>query len=133
MATIIEEHVRMVEAVVDGDRLLVDPVDLPAALGWQLKPEGLCRDDECVPVRDRDALFVGDRLDVAAVAAALGRRAVVDAAAAMAAIALPSEGRRRALDEQQAPSFTLDDLDGEPHTLEEFRGRKKLLFAFASW
>lgn len=123
----------MVEAVVDGDRLLVDPVDLPAALGWQLKPEGLCRDDECVPVRDRDALFVGDRLDVAAVAAALGRRAVVDAAAAMAAIALPSEGRRRALDEQQAPSFTLDDLDGEPHTLEEFRGRKKLLFAFASW
>lgn len=133
MATIIDEHVRTIEAEVDGDRLLVQPADLPAALGWELKPEGLCQADVCVPLRDRDALFVGDRLDVAAVAAALGRPAVVDAAAEIAAIALPNESRRRALDEQQAPPFTLDDLDGHPHSLDEFRGRKKLLFAFASW
>src|SRR3954447_5398980 len=133
MATIIDEHVRTVEAEVEGDRLLVLPADLPVALGWELKPEGLCQGDVCVPVRDRDALFAGERLDVAAVAAALGRSAVVDGAAAIAAIALPSESRRRALDEQQSPPFTLDDLEGHPHSFDEFRGRKKLLFAFASW
>jgi len=133
MATIIDDQVRTVDAVVEGDRLLVEPADLPTALGWELKPEGLCQADVCVPVRDRDALFVDGRLDVAAVAAALGRIAVVDPAAEVAAIALPGEGRRRGLDEQQAPSFTLDDLDGHAHSLEEFRGRKKLLFAFASW
>ena len=36
----------------DGERLLVRAADLPAATGWERKPEGLCRGDECVPVRD---------------------------------------------------------------------------------
>jgi hypothetical protein len=133
MATIITEETHTVDASVDDGRLLIDPSDLPDALGWELKPEGLCRDDICVPVRDRSALFVGDRVDVAAVANALGRPAVVDAAAALAAIALPSEERRRALNEQHAPAFTLPDLDGTPHSLEEWQGRKKLLVAFSSW
>ena len=124
MATIITDEAREVDAVVDGERLLIDPSDLPAAMGWELKPEGLCRDDVCVPVRDRDALFVGDRLDVAAVAGALHRPSVVDAEAGVVAIALPSEERRRALNDQHAPSFTLSDLDGTPHSLEEWHGRR---------
>jgi hypothetical protein len=102
-------------------------------VGWELKPEGLCRDDACVPVRDRDALFADGFLDIAAVARVLRRSVVVDAAAAVVAIALSGEQRRRALDESRAPAFTLDDLDGKPHSLEEFRGRKKLLIAFSSW
>jgi hypothetical protein len=133
MATIITEEARTVDASVDDGRLLIDPSELENALGWELKPEGLCRDDVCVPVRDRGALFVGDRLDVAAVAGALGRPAVVDGNAGVAAIALPSEERRRALTEQHAPPFTLPDLDGSAHFLEEWRGRKKLLVAFSTW
>jgi hypothetical protein len=133
MATIITEEVHDVAGVLDGDRVLIEPDALPSVLGWELKPEGLCRDDVCVPVRDRDALFVGDRLDVAEVAKALQRPVVVDAAAGMVAVALPSEERRRALTDRHAPPFTLPDLDGTPHSLAEWRGRKKLLFAFASW
>jgi hypothetical protein len=87
----------------------------------------------CIPVRDRAALFVGDDLDLSAVAAALGRPAVVDSAAGIAAVAMDSEGRRQALDSLRAPSFVLDDLDGHPHRLEEWHGHKKLLVAFASW
>jgi|SRR5947209_2552485 len=132
-ATIISDDVRTVEATSADGRLLVAPERLVEALGWELKPQGLCRDDVCVPVRDQAALFRGEDLDLSAVAAALGRPAVVDAAAGMAAVAMDADGRRQALDSLHAPSFVLDDLDGGPHPLEEWLGRKKLLVAFASW
>jgi hypothetical protein len=119
--------------VVDGERALIDPAALTDALGWELKPEGLCRHDVCVPVRDRAALFSGDRLDVVAVARALHRPAVLDAAAGIVAVALPGEERRRALQERHAPAFTLPDLDGNLHSLDEWSGQKKLLFAWATW
>ncbi len=35
---------------------LVDAGSLPELIGWELKPEGLCRDEQCVIVNDRDAL-----------------------------------------------------------------------------
>ena len=133
MATVITDDVSEVDADVTEGRILIEPARLPDAIGWQLKDEGLCRDDVCVPVRDRTRLFAGDRLDVAAVAGALGRPVVLDAAHAVVAIALPSEERRRALREQQAPPFTLPDLDGRLHSLEEWRDRKKLLVAFSTW
>jgi hypothetical protein len=87
----------------------------------------------CVPVRDRGSLFDDEALDLAAVATALGRLVVVDADAGLAAVSLGSEQRRQVLDGLQAPGFTLPDLDGTPHRLEEWRGTKKLLVAFASW
>jgi hypothetical protein len=132
-ATIISDDERTVDATPAEGRLLVAPERLVDALGWELKPQGLCRDDVCVPVRDRAALFVGDDLDLSAVAAALGRQAVVDPAAGIAAVAMDAGGRRQALDSLRAPGFVLDDLDGHPHRLEEWRGLKKLLVAFASW
>jgi hypothetical protein len=132
--TVIGEAVRSVPGVVTGDgRVTVAAEHLVDAIGWQLKPEGLCRDDMCVPVRDRDALSAGDGIDLAAVATALGRQVVVDEESAIVAVALDAEARRRALTALDAPSFTLDDLAGSPHRLEEWRGRKKLLVAFASW
>jgi hypothetical protein len=131
--TIISDEIRTVDATVRGGRLLIAPSQLRDGLGWDLKPEGLCRDDTCVPVRDAAALFVGDEVDVGAVAAALGRPAVVDADAGIATMAFDAERRHEALDALHAPDFSLNDLDGQPHHLEEWRGRKKLLIAFASW
>jgi hypothetical protein len=131
--TIIGEDARTVDATISGDRVLVAPEVLPAAIGWELKPQGLCRGDTCVPVRDRSALFADDRLDLAAVAGALGRPVVVDAAAALAAIGLDAEQRHAALQTLHAAPFTLPDLDGQPHELAEWRGQKRLLHAFSSW
>jgi peroxiredoxin len=133
--TVISDRVTDVDGVVDRDReaILVDAVDLPAALGWELKPTGLCRGDVCVPVRDTDALRVGDRLDVAAVAGAVGQASVVDLDSGIVAVALPAELRRRALDDLEAPDFTLPDLDGALHHSSEWSGRKRLLVTFSSW
>ena len=132
-ATIVTDETFSLDAVFDGARVLIDPAALPDALGWELKAEGLCRDNVCVPVRNRDALFVGERVDIAAVARALGRPAVVDAGARIVAIALPREGRTAALREHHAPAFTLPDLDGNDRTLADWYGTKKLLVAFATW
>ena len=131
--TVIAEDTTTVDGQIDGARVLVSPSSLTTALGWTLKPEGLCRDDVCVPVRDRDALRSGDLLDVAAVASALGRQSVVDPGAGLVAVALGTEQRRAALQMLVAPDFELPDLDGTPHRLSEWRGRKRLLHAFSSW
>jgi hypothetical protein len=131
--SVVTDDVVEVDASVDGGRVLVEPIVLPAALGWELKAEGLCRDDVCVPVRDRTTIVVGDRVDLVGAAAALGRRSVVDVDAGLVAIALPSESRRQAIAGSAAPSFTLPDLDGMDHSLEEWVADKKLLVAFSSW
>jgi len=133
--TIITDRVASVDAVVDTSRdtFLVDPALLCEALGWDLKPTGLCRGDTCVPVRDMDALWVGELLDLRAVAAAVRQPSVVDLDAGIMAVALSAELRRAALADLEAPPFTLPDLDGVPHSLEEWAGRKKLLVTFSSW
>ncbi len=131
--TIITDEERAAEGSVDRGRILLDPAHLPATVGWELKPEGLCQGLVCVPVADRGALFVDHLVDVGAVAAALGRQVVIDAGTGVAAVALPAEERRRALEALEAPPFTLPDLDGLARDLDEWRGRKRLLLAFSSW
>ena len=132
--TIIDSEARTVEATPDRGRgtFLIDPDGLPEALGWELKPSGLCQEHACVPV-DVGSLQVGGQLDLVAVAAALGRPAVVDLDAGLMAVALPAELRRRALEELKAPAFELPDVDGKLHALSEWAGQKKALVTFSSW
>ncbi len=112
----------------DRRATLIDPAAPGAerALGWERKPEGLCRADVCIPVP-------AGPLDLAAVAAALHRPLVIDDAAGVAAIGASSMQRGTALHSGMAPDFTLNDLAGHPWTLSQFRGRKVALYAYASW
>jgi peroxiredoxin len=41
--------------------------------------------------------------------------------------------RRAAMASLQAPDFGLPDLDGRRHRLSDYRGKKVLLAAWASW
>ena len=133
--TVLTDRVATVDGEADPDRqtFLVDPAELSTALGWELKPAGLCLGDTCVPIRDVDVLRVGERIDLSAVADAVRQPSVVDLEAGMMAVALPAELRRRALRDLDAPDFTLPDLDGVPHSLSEWAGRKRLLVTFSSW
>ncbi len=114
-------------------RPLVEPDALSAAIGWTLKPEGLCRDDMCVPVRDRSAMQVGDKVDLAVAADALDRPTLVDPDTSAVVLGQPNATRQAALRDRQAPDFTFADLDGVDRSLSDYAGKKRLLVAFSSW
>jgi hypothetical protein len=133
IVTVINEEAREVSGgVVDG-RVLIDAEELVTAIDWELKPEGICRGDVCVPVKDAQSLHIGDQVDLLAVSQALGRPTVVDSELGVIAVGLASEERKRALDGLVAAPFTLPDLDGNLYELEQWSGRKRLLVAFSTW
>ena len=119
-----------VPASTDGDRVRIAPEDLRDALGWELKPQGLCKDDRCIPLPSSAA---GDGLDLATLADLLGRPLALDLAERAACLGVAAAERARDLTSLDAPDFTLPDLDGRAHSLAGFRGKKILLVAFASW
>jgi hypothetical protein len=115
------------EATVDAaDGLWLTGPDAERAIGWTLKPEGMCRDDLCVPTPVRDG-----RVDVAAFWSSLGRPAA--RAGDVLALGAGAEQRNDALAGLMAPDFTLPDVDGVPHMLSALRGKKVLLCTWASW
>ena len=131
--TVLTERVTTVEATWDDARPLVAVETLPDLVGWELKAEGLCRADACVPLSDRAVVKRPGGVDLVAAAAALGRLVVVDVDAGLAVVSAPADERHRALYDRIAPDFTLPDLDGTPCSLSDWSGRKRLLVAFASW
>jgi hypothetical protein len=134
MLTLIDDG-RVVElpARFAADSVRLQPADVAAALGWELKPEGLCHGGVCIPVRDAADLVSVDGVDLAALARALGRPLALDVGERVAYLGAPAAERSAQLASLQAPQFTLPDLAGRRHSLSDYRGRKVLLVAYASW
>ncbi len=124
--TLIDEREAVVDATIDGDCVSVSPDDFTRATGWELKPEGLCRGEVCVPTHALDP----SSIDLAAAASALHRSFVVSVDGGVAAFAGDpmSIGMRASIDELELP-----DLDGNTVRMSDFAGRKRLLIAWASW
>lgn len=134
MFTIIENGTpREVDARVSGGRVYLAPAALQSALGWELHDGALCKDTMCVPVPAGAALETADGLDLAEVARVLLRPLALDAEEGAAFLGTAADDRRRSLQSLEAPDFSLPDLSGRRHSLSEYRGRKVLLVAYASW
>lgn len=122
-----------------GDDLWISAGELPAVSGWELKPEGICRDEICVPVPpDRAASLVerkdgGSAVNLAEFARYMGQPYARDAAGSVWCFGTPSEEQRAALESLDAPDFALPDLGGAVHRLSDLRGKKVLLALWASW
>lgn len=127
------DRVAAVRARVDGESVRIAPAALKDATGWELKPEGLCQGDVCVPVRDREALANDRGVDLAAFARLLDRPLALDVAQRAAALGTSAADRGAQLATGEAPDFTLPDLNGVRHTLSTHRGKKALLIVYASW
>ena len=111
----------------------IAPDALARATGWELRDEGLCCGDVCVPVRDRAALAADDGVSLDGFARALGRAVATDPAARMAVLGEAATGTSPDGDGLVAPGFTLPDVEGRPVSLADFAGRKRLLVFWSSW
>lgn len=102
--------------------------EFEAGTGWQLKAEGACQGDICIPLSEP----AGDVVDVARVADDLGMPLVAAPEHELWALGPASIGSR-ALATAQAPDLRLPDVDGHEFRLSSLRGQKVLLFAWAPY
>ena len=107
------------------DRLDIGPDEFAAGTGWELKPEGACKGEVCVP------LPAGE-FDLAATASRLGMAIVADESGDRWAIGPESLGDR-ALVTAEAPELTLNDIDGGEWRLSTLRGQKVVIVSWAPY
>lgn len=124
-------------ASADRDRLWIPLDELERSTGWTAKPEGLCRDEVCVPVpaaRKAEWIDAGGRLDFAAFAAHLGHAITRDEDRGIWSFGPPADrGVASGAGPVMAPDVRLPDLDGALHALSDHRGKKVLLYCWSSW
>lgn len=106
--------------------MTVPALEFERQTGWELKPEGACRGDVCIPLPAPP----GGLVDLAQLAESLRMPLVHDAEAGLWALG-PQAGP--VLDSALAPDFTLPDRRGGSVSLGELRGRKVLVVAWAPW
>jgi hypothetical protein len=97
--------------------------------GWQIKPEGACKGDICIPLPGE---LQGDELDVRALASAMGLPLAEDEEFGLLAIGPEAVGAR-ALSSARAPELELPDLDGKLFKLSSLRGQKIIVYAWAPY
>ncbi len=99
-----------------------------AGTGWQLKPEGACKGDVCIPLNPVPA----ETVDVATVAEQMGLPLVEEKTHQLWALGPESIGGR-ALTTAEAPEMCLPDLDGNAFHLSSLKGKKVLVFFWAPY
>ena len=103
----------------------ITPDAFAEGTGWQVKPQGACKAEVCVPLA-RTGGF-----DLRATAERLGMAMAHDEASGLWALGPESLGT--ALVSAEAPELVLDDVDGRPFRLSSLRGQKVALVAWAPY
>jgi hypothetical protein len=122
-------------ADIDSHACWLDSIDLREATGFELKPEGLCRDHLCFPIpRGREAEVTRDgAVNVAAFWRLRNAPLAASRDGDIWSLGEPPAERANLLQSLEAPDFTLPDSAGRMHSLSDYRGRKVLLATWASW
>lgn len=122
----------------EAGQLWITTADLKRATRFEVKPQGVCRDELCFPLpkaKQQDFLRKersGTWFNMSAFAALVRQPVAHDAALATWYFGLRAD-QRQMLSSLLAPDFTLPDINGKPHSLSDFRGKKVLLVTWASW
>ncbi|MBZ5533759.1 MAG: redoxin domain-containing protein [Acidobacteriia bacterium] len=125
-------------ALEESSQLWIPKADLVRATRFEVKPQGVCRDEICIPLpKARMQEFVRkssgrEWFNLTAFAQLTHQAVAHDAAASVWYFGLRSD-QQQTLASLQAPDFTLPDINGKPHSLSDFRGKKVLLVTWASW
>jgi hypothetical protein len=135
-ATVLYQGRRItLEETGEGDRLLIRPEDLTRINGFELKPEGACFEDLCIPLKDEFLVEQGGRrwLDLTAFADLLEQPWVADREARVWSFAEIPAKRAGMMVDAQAPDLEVTDREGKVVRLSDLRGKKTLLVTWSSW
>ncbi|HXM88409.1 MAG TPA: redoxin domain-containing (seleno)protein, partial [Candidatus Acidoferrum sp.] len=124
-ATIIYEDrpLHFERAIADSNAVWLDAAELKRLAGWELKPEGICRGDLCVPMPPgRESEFTSKRdgatfLNFGALADLMGKPWAGDSKHRVWYFGAEAAERGDALRTLEAPDFELPDLEGKLHRL----------------
>jgi hypothetical protein len=113
------------------DALWVKKRDLPAINEFEVKPQGACRADICIPVPKE--MLRGEYFNLTAFARKIGQPVVADADARVWSFGEIQALRGSFLEGRMAPDITVPDRAGRPVHLSRLRGKKVLVVTWASW
>jgi AhpC/TSA family len=122
-------------------QLWITTADLTRATRFEVKPQGVCRDELCFPLpkarqqeflRKNGGKDAGTWFNLTAFAALVHQSVAHDDAQSMWYFGLRSDQHQR-LASLRAPDFTLPDMNGKMHSLSDYRGKKVFLVTWASW
>jgi hypothetical protein len=113
------------------DALWALKTDLPKINGFELKPEGMCRADICIPVPP--TMSRGQYFNLTAFAKRAGQQVVADEEARAWSFSEMPVLRGNFVSSREAPDFDVPDRKGRPVRLSSFRGKKVLVVTWASW
>jgi hypothetical protein len=99
--------------------------------GWEVKPEGVCAGDTCIPAPPGAGWADGESFNLSAFARHVGVAEAADPGQEI--VAFVPDDRSGLAASTAAPDFTLPDLDGRPHSLSDYRGKKVVLLTWASF
>jgi hypothetical protein len=134
-----QESETQTEARAEGPELWLTLPALTAVSGWELKPEGVCKDETCVPVpASRRAALIRTEtsrtlFNLTEFARLIQQPVAIDEKLAVWYFGPAGWEWKDRNTSRQAPDFELPDMAGGLHTLSELRGRKIFLLFWASW
>ena len=113
----------------ERDDLWVRATDLPRINEFELKPQGACRVDICIPIPK--TLKQGEWFNLTGFSRKIGQAYVGDSS--VWSFGEVPGVRRGFLNSRIAPDFAVPDRKGRVIHLSDFKGKKVLVVTWASW
>jgi AhpC/TSA family len=126
------------QSAADPEQLWISTADLKRATRFEVKPQGVCREELCFPLpKARKEDFVRrqesvDWFNLTSFAQLVHQPVAHEASMRVWYFGLRADQQQK-LSSLEAPDFTLPDIHGKAHSLSDFRGKKVLLLTWASW
>lgn len=126
------QEVSAPDASPSGDQLWIPAGQIEPTTGWHLEPEGLCKDERCVPLPSQPPVLKDDAVEFAGFARYMGQQVIASEDKTVWAIGAEPI-RQTDMPMFPAPDFALPDIDGNEHRLSDYRGKKVFLVTWSSW
>jgi hypothetical protein len=124
---------------IQSSDLWITSEDLARATKFEVKPQGVCRDELCFPIpkNRKDSLLQKQAsvtwFNLSEFARMVNQPTAYDEKHSTWYFGARQAAQNSFVDTLEAPNFTLPDINGKMHSLADFRGKKVLLLTWASW